>query len=96
LVILIFGYPLRPFLRWLLLPKLLAGKSPNGFRTAKIFVPADNLDDGHEVDKFKKCVALFLESAKPNQPNPCTRTPGLEACQMMIFTIFMLYTPPTI
>ncbi len=66
----IIGYPLRPFLRWLLLPKLLAGKSPNGFRTAKIFVPADNLDDGQEVDKFKKCVTLFLESAKPMHPHP--------------------------
>jgi hypothetical protein len=34
---------------------------------------------------------LFLESAKP-----MPRTSGLEVCQIMIFTIFMLHTSPTI
>lgn len=66
----IVGYPLRPFLRRLVLPKLLAGNSPNGFRTAGIFVPPENLDDVSELDKFKKCVESFTESDQPLHAHP--------------------------
>ena len=66
----IVGYPLRPILRWLVLPKLLAGNSPNGFRTAAIFVPPENLDDVSELDQFKKCVESFMQSDQPLQAHP--------------------------
>jgi hypothetical protein len=66
----ILGYPLRPFLRWLALPKLLACDSPKGIRTAGIFVPPEKLDDASEVEKFKQCVVLFQESDQPMHAHP--------------------------
>ena len=66
----IFGYPLRPILRWLILPKLLGGDSPSGIRTAGIFVPPESLDDANEVDQLKKCVATFLEAEEPMFDHP--------------------------
>lgn len=66
----ILGYPLRPILRWLALPKLLAGDSPNGIRTAGMFVPGDDLDDAIEVERLRKCVSNFLESVEPMHSHP--------------------------
>lgn len=53
------GMPLRPLLRWLLLPRLLRGASPAGIKTAKCFVPADGLNDEIEVADFSKSVERF-------------------------------------
>ncbi|QDU89133.1 hypothetical protein Pla175_25200 [Pirellulimonas nuda] len=58
----ILGYPLRPVLRAFLLPRLLDGRSPSGVRTAKIFVPPDDLVDADEVLRFERCVAEFENS----------------------------------
>jgi len=56
----VIGFPLRPLLRWLLMPRLLAGKSPSGIKTAGMFVPPSNLDDTTEISKFSQCVDQFL------------------------------------
>ncbi|PQO26563.1 DUF1569 domain-containing protein [Blastopirellula marina] len=64
------GYPLRPLLRWLMLPKLLSGNSPSGIRTAGMFVPPDDLDDAVEVERLKQSVARFMESTLPLHPHP--------------------------
>ncbi|MEM1225263.1 MAG: DUF1569 domain-containing protein [Planctomycetota bacterium] len=66
----ILGLPLRPILRSWVLPKLLAGDSPSGIRTANIFIPPDDVDDAKEVDRFKTCVASFLESRRPMHAHP--------------------------
>ena len=64
------GYPLRPILRWLMLPRLLAGNSPSGVKTAGIFVPPNDLDDRAEVRRFMECVTVFLKSAGPMHAHP--------------------------
>lgn len=64
------GYPLRPILRWLLLPKLLRGESPSGVKTAGIFVPGEDLDDASEVERLRQCVVDFLASDEPLYPHP--------------------------
>lgn len=66
----VLGYPLRPFLRWLALPKLLACNSPSGIRTAGKFIPENDLDDTHEVERFKNCVTEFLQTDRPMHPHP--------------------------
>ena len=66
----VVGFPLRPVFRFLLLPRLLAGNSPKGVRTAGIFVPPDHMDDVVEVASFKRCVSKFLESNEPLHPHP--------------------------
>ena len=66
----ILGYPLRPILRRLALPKLLAGKSPKGIKTAGMFVPPADLNDAEEVEAFAKCVEQFLASNNPLHPHP--------------------------
>lgn len=58
----VLGYPLRPILRTFILPRLLAGNSPKGVKTAGMFVPPSDLDDSAEVDAFAQCVAQFLDS----------------------------------
>jgi len=66
----VLGMPLRPLLRWLALPRLLAGKSINGMRTAGMFVPLDNLVDMAELEKFEKCVCEFQQSTRTLHPHP--------------------------
>lgn len=66
----VLGYPLRPFLRRLLLPKLLAGNSPSGIRTAGIFVPPDDLDDAAEVEMLKQCVEKFVATQGAMHAHP--------------------------
>lgn len=66
----IVGYPLRPILRWLALPRLLNGGAPQGIKTAGMFVPPANLDDEDEVEKLEQCVSLFLSSKKPLHAHP--------------------------
>ena len=51
--------PIRPLLRWFLLPRLLRGDSPSGIKTAKVYLPADNLDDVAEVAALAECVTRF-------------------------------------
>ena len=66
----VLGYPLRPFLRRLMLPKLLAGNSPSGVRTAGLFMPPGGLEDAAEVGRLKACVTSFLESSLPLHAHP--------------------------
>lgn len=66
----ILGLPLRPLLRRFALPRLLAGNSINGVRTAGMFVPLDNLDDATELDQFEKCVCEFKQSSGPLHAHP--------------------------
>lgn len=67
------GFPLRPLLRRFALPRLLAGNSVNGVRTAGMFVPSDGLDDTMELEKFEKfekCVEEFQHSTGPLHAHP--------------------------
>jgi hypothetical protein len=64
------GYPLRPFLRWLALPRLLSGKSPKGIKTAGMFVPPGHLDDAKEVELLNECVSKFLACSEPMHAHP--------------------------
>lgn len=66
----VVGMPLRPLLRRFALPRLLAGRSINGMRTAGMFVPPDNLDDMAELDKFEECVCEFQQSTSPLHAHP--------------------------
>ncbi len=66
----ILGYPLRPLLRYFLLPRLLSGKSPNGVRTAGIFIPPQDLDDSAEVELFAHCVAGVHKSSDRLHAHP--------------------------
>lgn len=66
----ILGFPLRPFLRFFLLSRLLNGDSPAGIKTAKVFVPAENLNDKDELMALKDCIAMFMESTEPMHAHP--------------------------
>ncbi|TWU10328.1 hypothetical protein Pla52o_57020 [Novipirellula galeiformis] len=66
----ILGYPLRPLLRWLVLPRLLSGHSPSGVKTAPMFVPPMDLDDATEVSAFTACVLKFQSNTGPLHPHP--------------------------
>ena len=66
----ILGYPLRPILRRFMLPRLLAGNSPNGIRTPGVFVPPDNGIDEDEVDQFRRCIEKFMSSNGPMHAHP--------------------------
>jgi hypothetical protein len=66
----VLGYPLRPFLRKLMLPRLLSGNSPTGIRTAPMFVPQSDVDDTFEVTAFSQCVTDFLNDDGPLHPHP--------------------------
>ncbi|NNJ27324.1 DUF1569 domain-containing protein [Alienimonas chondri] len=56
----VLGFPLRPVLRRWMLPRLLAGDSPSGVKTAGMFVPDSALNDADEVDALSRCVEQFL------------------------------------
>ncbi|TWT39296.1 DUF1569 domain-containing protein [Blastopirellula retiformator] len=62
--------PLRPLMRWWLLPKLLSGDSPRGIRTAPMFVPPGDLDDAVEVEAFAASVERLLRHPGPYAPHP--------------------------
>lgn len=64
------GLPLRPVLRRFALPRLLEGRSIKGVRTAGMFVPADDLQDADELEKFEACVRSFQSSDEPLHPHP--------------------------
>lgn len=66
----VLGYPLRPILRRIALPKLLSGNSPNGIPTAGMFVPPGGLDDSAEVERLKDCVTRFVASSAPLHGHP--------------------------
>ncbi len=66
----ILGYPLRPVLRRFALPRLIAGRSINGVRTAGMYVPSSGLEDAIELDKFEQCVEQFLNSTGALHPHP--------------------------
>ncbi|TWT91685.1 DUF1569 domain-containing protein [Neorhodopirellula pilleata] len=62
--------PLRPLMRWLLLPKLLSADSPRGFRTSSIFQPPDDLEDATEVEAFAASVGRLLDHSGSFAPHP--------------------------
>jgi hypothetical protein len=62
--------PIRPILRWLLLPKLLRGDSPTGIKTAGMFVPPDDLDDANEVEQLGISIGRFQAHVGPYHPHP--------------------------
>ncbi len=66
----ILGFPLRPILSRFALPKLLAGQSPKGIKTAPMFVPPTDVDDVQEVEAFSKCVQRFLADDGELHPHP--------------------------
>lgn len=64
------GYPLRPFLRVLVLPRLLSGRSLSGVKTARMFVPPVDLDDAAEVELLAECIKRFQQNRGPLHPHP--------------------------
>lgn len=64
------GLPLRPLLKKLLLPRLLAGDSPIGLKTAASFVPPEKLEDQAEVELYLKCIEQFQRHSGPLHPHP--------------------------
>lgn len=66
----VLGFPLRPLLRRFMLPRLLAGNSPSGVKTAGMFVPPAELDDAVEVDQFAQCVERFQSHSGELHPHP--------------------------
>lgn len=66
----LLGFPLRPVLRRIALPRLLAGKSPSGLPTAGMFVPPGDLDDRLELDRLKTCVSRFASSSSQMHAHP--------------------------
>lgn len=66
----VLGFPLRPILKWFALPMILSGKSPNGIKTAPMFVPPNDVNDAEEVERFKSCVQEFLASDSPLHAHP--------------------------
>ena len=66
----VLGFPMRPLLRNIGLPRLLAGKSPKGIPTAGMFVPANDVGDAGEVEEFRKCVRAFMSWTHPLHPHP--------------------------
>jgi hypothetical protein len=65
-----FFAPLRPVLRWWLLPKLLQVDSPRGIRTSNVFMPPNNVDDRAEVECFSQSVARLNEHTGDFAPHP--------------------------
>lgn len=64
------GMPLRPILRTFMLPRILAGNSVSGVRTAGMFVPPGGLDDAEQLRLFEACVREFEGQAEPLHPHP--------------------------
>lgn len=64
------GMPLRPMLRAFALPRLLAGNSISGVRTAGRFVPPGGLEDEREVGLFEECVDEFTRAEGPLHAHP--------------------------
>ena len=66
----VLGYPLRPFLRRFLLPRLIRGDSPAGIRTAPGFVPPPDLCDAGEFEALQDSIIRFHENADALRPHP--------------------------
>ncbi len=64
------GYPLRPILRKLALPRILSGNSINGVKTAGMFIPSSNLDDHAELEKLEQCVHDFQANTNQLHAHP--------------------------
>ena len=62
--------PVRPLIRWLLLPRLLRGDSPAGIRTAAIFLPPEDMQDQVELNEFTKSVERFQQHTGYLYPHP--------------------------
>ncbi|WP_145209152.1 DUF1569 domain-containing protein [Planctomycetes bacterium TBK1r] len=62
--------PLRPLVRRLLLPKILADDSPVGIKTSRIFVPAAEVDDAEEVSLFCESVGRLKAHKGAFYPHP--------------------------
>ncbi|WP_404310745.1 DUF1569 domain-containing protein [Neorhodopirellula lusitana] len=62
--------PVRPLLRWLVLPKLLRGDSPAGLMTAGMFVPPDDMNDAEEIALLAEAVARFKGYQGRLYPHP--------------------------
>ncbi|MEM9941482.1 MAG: DUF1569 domain-containing protein [Planctomycetota bacterium] len=66
----LLGFPLRPILKLLLLPRIMSGRSPAGLQTAPSLVPPDGLDDDQEFQAFESCVGSFVRHTGPLYPHP--------------------------
>jgi hypothetical protein len=62
--------PIRPIMRWLMLPKLLRGDSPAGLPTASSFVPSGDSEDAEQVNLFAVCVSKFHDHTSKLHPHP--------------------------
>ncbi|MBL4883851.1 MAG: DUF1569 domain-containing protein [Planctomycetaceae bacterium] len=62
--------PIRPFMRRLLLPRLLGSNSPQGIPTSSVFIPPNDLDDETELLSFTNSVRRFQNHAGDFKPHP--------------------------
>ena len=62
--------PLRPVMRWWLLPKLLDTDSQPRIRTINAFMPPDDTDDAVEVERYQRSVDRLMDHTAPFAPNP--------------------------
>lgn len=65
-----FFAPLRPVIRWLMLPRLLRGDSPKGVPTAKMLVPPSGLDDADEIAVFEESIRRLQNHDGVFKPHP--------------------------
>lgn len=62
--------PVRPFFRKFLLPRLLAGDSPAGLKTASIFQPPESVEDAGELRLLQESIVAFQKHQSPLKPHP--------------------------
>ena len=65
-----FFAPIRPIIRWLMLPRLLRGDSPKGVPTAKMMVPPRGLNDEQEIALFEASVRRLENHDGVFKPHP--------------------------
>lgn len=65
-----FFAPLRPFIRGLMLPRLLRGDSPKGVPTAPMFAPPEDVDDAEEIEIFAASLQRLQNHQGVFKPHP--------------------------
>jgi hypothetical protein len=65
-----FFAPLRPFIRRMMLPRLLRGDSPKGIPTAPMFAPPADLDDAKEIEILTASIHRLQNHQGDFKPHP--------------------------
>lgn len=62
--------PLRPVMRWVMLPKILSGNSPIGLRTLFVFAPPEKVDEQEEVKQFLSSIDRYIAYEEKIKAHP--------------------------